>query len=119
MCSQPGLKGPGWASETEQSVTSIEAISLQAQDYSQTAKSFISSSNEVSLGRSVHDFRVGNLLRPDESCGLLVDVRQPDTHVAFLDTLSRAVQTSRLLVGLSLDFGHVDTDIDHVARSPY
>jgi hypothetical protein len=44
-------------------------------------------------------------------------MRQPDTCVAFSDTSSRGVQTSRSYPGLSLDSGHVDTDFGHVAHT--
>jgi len=117
MCSQSGLEGPGWALGTEQSVTSNDTISFHSQDCSQMAKSFISSSNEVGLGRLLDEFRVGNLLRPDKSCFLSVDTCRPDTYVARLDASSRTFQTSRSASDLSLDAGHVDTDIGHVAHT--
>ena len=89
-----------------------DTISLHSQDCSQLAKSFISSSNEVGLGRLLDETG-----RPDKSCFLAVDVRQPDTCVARSDTVSRKFQTSSSLPDLSLDNGHVDTDNGHVAHT--
>jgi hypothetical protein len=119
MCSQSGLEGPGWALGTEQSVTSNDTISLHSQDCSQMARSFISSSIEVGLGRSRDEFRVGNLLRPDKSCFLSVDTCRPNTKVARSDASSRKFQTSRSWSDLSPDVGHVDTDFGHVAHTEY
>ncbi len=76
------------------------------------AKSFISSSNEVGLGRLLDETG-----RPDKSCFLPVDTCRSDTCVARSDTLSRKFQTSRSLPDLSLDAGHVDTDAGHVAHT--
>ena len=118
MCSLPGLEGPGWASGTEQSVTSNDTITIHSQGRSQMVRSFISSSNKVSLGGTLDELRYGRLLQPDKSCFLPVDVGQLDTSVvAKSDTLSVVVQASRSYPGLSLDNGHLDTDNSHVAHT--
>ena len=113
MFCQSDLEGSDWASKTEQAVISNDTNTLQSQDCSRMAKSFISSFNEGGPGRLLDDTR----LRPEKSCFLSVDVRQPDTYVAFSDTSSRVFQTSRSYPGLSLDSGHVDSDFGHVAHT--